>query len=62
MKDMLIEVGEAKEAKGQFLTAKELVIVLQESLEEAVKDMPEADRAEAKLASLQMFQSAGITA
>jgi hypothetical protein len=62
MKDMLIEVEEAIEAKGQFLTAKDLVIVLQESLDEAVKDMPEAEQAEAKLAILNMFSSSLATA
>lgn len=62
MKDMLIEVEEAQEAKGQFLTLKEMVIVLQESLDEAVKDMPEADREEAKLAILNMFSSSLATA
>ena len=62
MKDMLIEIEEAREArkaKSQYF--KDLVMSINRSLDEAVKDMPEAERAEAKLAILNMFQAGDIT-
>lgn len=63
MKDMLIEIEEAREArkaKSQYF--KDLVMSINRSLDEAVKDMPEADREEAKLAILNMFSSSLATA